>query len=94
LPNNKKWQPLGTLDTWQQFSGFGRRTNLSALQPTQPTTISNPMPRYSLRTLLIVLALGPLVLAMFYWGWPWPALVAIFLFALWIDFRNAQAKRR
>jgi hypothetical protein len=53
--------------------------------------------RFRLRTLMIVLAVAPPLLAFVYWTWGTryslfgPLLVLI---ALWIDYRNAQIKGR
>jgi len=55
------------------------------------------MPRNRLRTLLIVLAIAPPVLALVYWTWGTNYSIfgpLIVLIALWLDFRNAQPKRR
>ena len=50
---------------------------------------------YKLRTLLIVLALGPPVLAMMYWNRKWFAILDVFwwvliLIALWADYRRTN----
>jgi hypothetical protein len=53
--------------------------------------------QYRLRTLLIVLGVAPPILALAYWAWGTNYTIfgpLIVLIALWMDFRNAQAKRR
>jgi len=53
--------------------------------------------RYKLRTLLIVLAIAPLVLAIFYWTWPniRGAMLLVVLIVFWFGFnQRAQLKAR
>jgi hypothetical protein len=54
------------------------------------------MVRFKLRALVIVFGVAPPVLALVYWTWgtKYSLFGPLFvLIALWLDFRNAQAKR-